>query len=124
MSRVKADPWRGKHEVHMALVFVAPVLKHLLEIELADNIMRSEHGVHVCFESELCVDTPLVKLYLYKAIWVGPDDEVDFGPINHNNLLYIVNDVWQLLFRYSLHSSVHLSWLELSMKDLVLFDPL
>jgi hypothetical protein len=47
MRRIESDPRRCKHEVNVSIVFVAPVFEDFLKVELADNLVGSQHGVHV-----------------------------------------------------------------------------
>jgi len=90
---VELDPGRSQHEVDMTSEFVAPELDHSAQVELADHIVRLDQRVHVGFQAVFSVDTFLVKLNLDKAIRVGSDDEVDFGPVDHDYFLHVVHDV-------------------------------
>jgi len=56
----------------------------------------------------------LVELDLYEAIWVGTNDEIDFSPINHDDLLDVVDDVRQLLAVDLVHAPVVVAGFEVS----------
>jgi hypothetical protein len=124
VSRVETNPRRSEHEVDVPVVFVAPELEHAFQIELAYHIVSSEHGVHVGLQSKFGVYASLIELDLYEAIRVRSYDEVDLGPVYHDNLLDVVDDIWQLLLSDSLHALIHLRRFELSVQDLVLLYPL
>ena len=55
MAGVKFNPLGREHEVDMVVVLVAPELEDLPEVELADDLMGGDQGVHVSFETKLCV---------------------------------------------------------------------
>jgi hypothetical protein len=124
MGGVEPDPGRRQHEVDVPVVAVAPILEHLLQVELRDHIMCGEESVHVGFKAQFSVDGALVELDLHEAIRIGPDDEIDLRPVNHDHLLDVVYDVGQLLLGHPFHAAVCLGWLELTVKNFVLFNPL
>lgn len=115
MSWVESDPRRCQHEVDVSVIAVSPILKDLLEVELADYLMCGQHCIHISSEPQLSIDTALIKLDLNKAVWVCSNDEVYLCPVHHNDFLNVVNDVWELLLRDTLHALVHLRRLELTM---------
>ena len=78
----------------MAFVFVRPELDDSSEIELADNLMRLNQCIHVGLEAVLSVNTFLVEFDLDKAVRVGSNDEVNFSPINHDNFLHVIHNIW------------------------------
>lgn len=78
----------------MSIIFIAPVFKHLLKVELADNLVGSQHGIHVRTKPQVSVYASLIKLDLDKAVRVGTNNEIDLSPINHDYLLDIVDNVW------------------------------
>jgi len=108
----------------VTLIFEAPVLQNFLKIKLTDHIVSCQHSIHIGLETEVSVYRPLIKFDLNKAIRVGSNDKVDLGPVNHDNRLYVVHNVGQLLLRHTLHTAVHLCGLELSGKNFVFFNPL
>ena len=55
MSWVKFNPLWREHEIDMVVVFVAPKLEDLPQVELADDLMGRDQGVHVSFETKLSV---------------------------------------------------------------------
>lgn len=124
MRRIESDPRGCKHEVDVSIIFEAPVFKHLLKVELANDLVGRQHGVHVGPKPQVSVYTSLVKLYLDKTVRVGPNYEIDFSPVNHDNLLDIVDNVWQLLLCHTLHATIHLCRLELSSQYFIVLDPL
>ena len=124
MSRIESDPRGCKHEVDMSIIFVAPVFEHLLKVELADNLVGGQHGVHVGTKPQVSVYASLIKLDLDKAVRVGSNNEIDFGPVNHDNLLDIVYNVRELLLRHTLHAAIHLCRLELSGQYFIVLNPL
>ncbi len=93
MRGIEPDPRRRQHKVDVSLISEAPILEDLLQIELADYLVSSKHGVHVSPQSKICVDTSLVELDLHEAVGIGTDNKVHFRPVNHNNLLDVVDDV-------------------------------
>ena len=107
----------------MIIVLVAPELENLPQVELADDLMGCDQGVHVSFETKLSVHRFLVKLNLDEAVWVCSNDEVHLGPINHYHFFNVVDNVWQLSLVDLIHGAVVLARLEVSMKDLVLVQP-
>lgn len=120
MTGVEFDPLRCKHEVNMFFVFVAPEFENFSKVELADYFVCGYQSVHICFKTELGVDTFLIEFDFNERIGVGSDDEVNFSPIDHNNFLDIINNIWQLSFVYLIHAPVILSWFEISVKNFVL----
>jgi hypothetical protein len=86
--------------------------------------MSGEQGVHIGLQPQLCIDGPLVKLDLNKAIWISANDEVHLSPIYHDHLLDVVHDIRELSLCDSLHAAVGLCRLELPMQYLILLDPL
>jgi len=68
----------------------------------------------------LGIDALLIKLDLDEAIRVCSNDEVNFCPIHHDHLLYVVDDVRQLLLRKSFKTPVLLCWSEIAAEDLLL----
>ena len=42
----------------------------------------------------LSVDALLVEFDLNEAVRVCPDNEVNFSPIDHNDFLHIIHDIW------------------------------
>ena len=124
MSRIESDPRWCKHEVDMSIIFVAPVFEYLLKVKLADNLVGSQHGVHVGTKPQVSVYASLIKLDLDKAVRVGSNNEVDFGPVNHDNLLDIVYNVRELLLRHTFHAAIHLCRLELSGQYFIVLNPL
>lgn len=113
MRWIESDPRRGKHEVDVPVVLVAPVFEDFLQVELTDNLVRGKHGIHVSTKPEVSIDAPLIEFDLNKAVRVGTNDEVDLSPVNHNDFLYVVNNVGELLLCNTLHATIHLSRLEL-----------
>jgi len=99
---VELDPGWRQHEVDMALHLVAPEFDHSAQVELADDLVRLDECVHVRLQAMLRVHRLLVKFDFNEAVRVRSNDEVDFSPVDHDNLLYIVDDVWQLLWGQSL----------------------
>ena len=93
VGRIETDPRRCKHEINMSLISEPPVLEDLFKIELTDNFMSSEHCVHISFETQISVYTSLVKLNLHEAVRIRPNNEVHLCPINHYNLLDVVDDI-------------------------------
>ena len=108
----------------MTLQLVAPELDHTAQVELADDVMRLNQGVHVGLESMICIDALLIKLDLDEAVRVCSDDEVDLGPVNHNHLLDVVNNVWQLARNEALKTAILLCRSEIAIEDLLLVEPL
>ena len=92
-ARVELDPGRSEHEVDVALELVAPELDHPPQVELADHVVRLNQRVHVGLETMLSVDAFLVELDFDEAIGVGADDEIDFGPVDHDDLLHVVHNI-------------------------------
>ena len=86
--------------------------------------MCGQHGVHVCPQAQISVNAPLIELDLNEAVRVGTDNEVNLSPINHNNLLYVVNDIRELLLCDTFHTAIHLCWLKLTGQNFILFYPL
>jgi len=86
--------------------------------------MSRYQGVHVGLQTKFCVDTFLIEFDLDKAIWICANNEVNFGPIDHDHLLDVVNHIWQLSSVDLVHTFVICRWLEVSMEDLVLVEPL
>ena len=91
---VKLDPGRREHEVNMAFVLVRPEFNDSTKIELANDFMRFNQCVHVGFEAMLSIDALLVKFDLDEAVRVRSDNKVNFSPINHNDFLHIIHDIW------------------------------
>ena len=50
-SGVELDPVRRKHKVHETVVSVAPEFDYPSKLELADNIVGFDQGVHVSFQT-------------------------------------------------------------------------
>lgn len=123
MRWVESDPGWGQHEVNVSFISEAPIFEDAFQVELADYLMCGQNSVHVGLQTKLSVDASLIELDLNKAVRVRSYDKVDLGPIYHNDLLNIVDNIWELLLGHSLHALVHLCWFELSMQDFVLFDP-
>ena len=123
-SRVELDPLWRQHEVNVLVILVAPVLEDFSHFKLSNHLVRRDQRVHVRLEAQLCVDGLLVELNLDKAVWVGADDEVDLGPVDHDHLLDVVDDVRQLVLVDLLQSAIVGTWLEVAMQDLVLVKPL
>ena len=121
---VKFDPRRSKHEVDVAFEFVSPVFDYTAQIELTDNIVRLNKRVHVSFETMLCVHTLLIELDLNEAIRICTNYEVDFCPVDHDDLLYVVDYIRQLLLSKSFKTSVLLRWSEITIQYLLLVKPL
>lgn len=86
--------------------------------------MSGQHSVHVSSQAQICVNTSLVKLDLNKTVRVCANNKIYLSPVNHNDLFNVVNNIRELLFRYTLHASIHLSRLELPSENLILFNPL
>ena len=86
--------------------------------------MSSQHGVHVGTKTKVSVYASLIKLDLDKAVRVGSNNEIDFSPVNHDNLLDIVDNVRELLLSHTLHTAIHLCRLELSGQYFIVLDPL
>ena len=120
---VELDPRWRKHEVNMAFVFVRPELDDPSEIELADNLMRFNQCIHVGLEAVLSVDTLLVEFDLNKAVRVGSNDEVNFSPINHDNFLHVIHNIWQLLWSKAFKTLLGLRWSEITAKNFVFMEP-
>ena len=91
VGRIESDPRRSEHEVNVSLVAVSPEFEHLFEIELGNNFMCGQHSIHVCLQPEVCVNWTLIEFDFHKTVWICSDDEVDFSPIYHNNLLDVVH---------------------------------
>jgi hypothetical protein len=89
---VKLDPGRCQHEVNMACKLIPPKFDYPSEVELAYHIVRLDQCVHIRFEPIFSVYTFHIKLYLDEAIWVRPDDKVDFCPVDHDHLLDIIHN--------------------------------
>lgn len=123
-TRVEFDPGRRKHEVDVPSYFIAPEFDHSSQIELADDLVRFNQGVHVCLQSVLRVDRLLIKFDLDEAIRVSSNDEVDLGPVHHDYLLDVVHDIWELRRRQSLQTLVLLRRSEISMKEIFIAKPL
>jgi len=96
LSRVEFDPGWRQHEVDMPFEFVTPELDDPAQVELADDVVRLDQSIHVCFQSMVSINALLVKLDLDEAIWVRSDDKVDFSPVYHDHLLDIIYNIWQL----------------------------
>ena len=101
-SWVKFDPRWCKHEVDVTFQLVAPKLDDSSQVKLADHFVRLDKSIHVRLQAMFSVDRFLVELDLDKAIWISSNDEVDFGPVHHDDLLDIVHDVRQLSRRQTL----------------------
>ena len=93
MSWIKFDPRRSQHEVDVTLELIAPEFDNSTQVELADDIMRLDQSVHVGLESMVRVNALLIKLNLDKAIRVRANDEVDLGPVHHDHLFDVVDDI-------------------------------
>lgn len=94
LSWIELNPLRSEHEVDVSLIFVTPILKNLTKLKLADNFMSWNESVHVRSQAQIGVDTLLVKLNFNEAIWIGTDDKIDFSPINHDDFLNVIDDIW------------------------------
>ena len=53
---VEFDPIWCQHEIHVALVLVAPKLDHSTELELRDDLMRLDNCVHISFQAKFCIN--------------------------------------------------------------------
>lgn len=91
--RVEFDPRGGKHEVDVVGEFVAPELDYTFQVKLGDHIVSFYQSVHVGSQAVFGVDAFLVELDFDEAVWVCADDEVDFGPVNHDDFLDVVYDM-------------------------------
>ena len=69
------------------------------------------------------VDRFLIEFDFNEAVRVGADDEVDFSPVDHDDLLYIVDQVGQLGSVQTLKTTVLLCGSEITVKDLLLVEP-
>ena len=78
----------------MAFELVSPELYDSTEIELTNDFMRLDECIHVSFEAVFGVDTLLVELYLYETVRICSDDKVYFSPIDHDDFLNIVHNIW------------------------------
>ena len=121
---IKFDPARSQHEVDVALQLVTPEFDYATQVELADDVMGLNQCVHVSFQTMLGVHTFLIKFNLDEAVWIGADDEINLGPVYHDDLLDIVNNIRQLLGSESLQTSILLSRSKVAIKDFLLMEPL
>jgi hypothetical protein len=108
----------------VAIFGITPELEHSLEFELTNDLVSGNQRVHVGFQPQRSVDGFLVELYFYEAVRVRSYNEVDFGPVDHNYLLDVVDHVWQLAFSQTLHAPAVLVGLEVTCQDLALVQPL
>ena len=108
----------------MALHLVAPEFDYAPQVELTDDLVRLDQGVHVGLEAMLSINGLLIKLDLNEAIRVRSDDEVDLRPVDHDDFLDIVHDIRQLLWRESLQTAIKLCRSEVSIEDLLVVEPL
>ena len=90
---VELDPLGCQHEVHVTVVFEAPVFKDLSEIELGDDLVGCDESIHIGFETHVSIDGFLVELDLDEAIRISTYDEVHFGPVDHDYLFDVVDYV-------------------------------
>jgi hypothetical protein len=123
MPRVEFYPLWSQHEVNVVVVFVSPVLQNFSEIELADDLMSGDEGVHISLETKLSINRFLIKLYLNEAIRVCSDDKVDLGPIDHDYLFDVVDNIRQLSLVDLIHGPIILTRLEVTVENLVLMQP-
>ena len=82
--------------------------------------MRLNEGIHVGFKAVISINALLIKLDFDKAIGIGSNDEVDFSPVDHDDLLDIVDDVGQLTRYKSLETFVLLCGSEITIENLLL----
>ena len=80
----------------MLVVLVAPELYHSAKVKLADNFVLFEERVHVGLESLISVDALPVEFDFNETIGVCSNNEVDFGPVNHDDLFDVVDHVCKL----------------------------
>lgn len=123
MSWVKFNPLRGQHEVNMAIVLMTPEFKNLPQIKLANDLMSSDKCIHISLEPKFSINRLLIKLDFYKAVWISSNDEIYFCPVNHDNFLYIVNNIGELSLVDLVHGPIVLARLEIAVQDLVLVEP-
>ena len=123
MARVEFYPLWSQHEVNVAIIFVSPELKNFSKIELADDLMSGDQGVHVSLKTKLSIDRLLIKLYLNEAIRVCSDDKVNLGPVDHDNLFDVVDNIRQLSLIDLIHGPIILTRLKVTVQNLVLMKP-
>jgi hypothetical protein len=92
-ARIELDPGRREHEVDMACELIAPEFDDASQVELADHVVRLDQGVHIGSKAVLCINAFLVELDLNEAVRVRANDEIHFGPVDHDYFLDVVNDV-------------------------------
>lgn len=78
----------------MAFELVSPELNDSAEIELANDFMRFDEGVHVSFQAVFGVNALLVELDLDETVGICADNKVYFSPIDHDDFLDIIHDIW------------------------------
>ena len=66
----------------------------------------------------------LVEFDLNEAVRVRADDEVDLSPVDHDHLLDVVHNVWQLRRGQTLKTLVKLGRSEISVQNLLFMEPL
>jgi len=86
--------------------------------------VRGNKSVHIGLQAKVSVHRLLVELYFDEVVWVRSDDEVYFSPVYHYYFLDVVHNIRELLPVNFIHAPIVLGRLEVSMKDLVLMQPL
>ena len=104
-------------------MLVGPEFNDSAEVELTDHLMRLYKGVHVCLQTVLGVDALLIELDFNETIGIGPNDEVYFCPVNHDDFLDIIHNVWQLLRGQSLQTFLGLGWSKVTTQYFVFVQP-
>ena len=101
-ARIELYPAGGQHKVDVLWIFVAPEFDHAAQIELGDDLMLLDERVHVRFEALVGVDALAVELDFDEGIGVGADNEVYFGPVNHDYFFDVVDHVCKLCWSQTL----------------------
>ena len=78
----------------MAFELVSPELYDSSQIELTNDFMRFDERVHVSFKAVFGVNALLVELDLNETVRICTDNKVYFGPIDHDDFLNIIHDIW------------------------------
>ena len=78
----------------MTFELISPELYDSAEIELTNDFMRLYESIHISFETVFGIDTFLVELDLYETVGICSNNKVYFSPIDHNDFLNIVHNIW------------------------------